>query len=151
MNFVSQVRGSLLAPGGLHPGVHDGAGPHGRAHAPLPGAERQAPRAVRRRPDRPRRLGERTFFSYLQSNREVTLTFRFQDIKSYCPDIPGDFPYPIVADPERKLAVQLGMIDEEGKDQPELAMTIRALYIVSPDHRLRLAMHYPTSTGRNVE
>ena len=37
------------------------------------------------------------------------------DIKSYCQDIPGDFPYPIVADPDRSLAVQLGMIDEEGK------------------------------------
>ncbi|KAJ8667170.1 hypothetical protein QAD02_008832 [Eretmocerus hayati] len=73
------------------------------------------------------------------------------DIKSYCPDIPGDFPYPIVADPERKLAVELGMIDEAAKDDPERAFTIRALYIVSPDHRLRLSMHYPTSTGRNVD
>ena len=73
------------------------------------------------------------------------------DIKSYCQDIPGDFPYPIVADPDRSLAVQLGMIDEEGKDDPANAMTIRALYVISPDHRLRLSMHYPTSTGRNVD
>lgn len=74
-----------------------------------------------------------------------------QDIKSYCQDIPGDFPYPILADHDRKLAVKLDMIDEDSKDDPEKALTVRALYIISPDHRLRLSMHYPTSTGRNVE
>ncbi|KAF3430468.1 hypothetical protein E2986_00207 [Frieseomelitta varia] len=73
------------------------------------------------------------------------------DIKSYCQDIPGAFPYPIIADPDRSLAVKLDMIDEDGKDDPEQALTVRALYIISPDHRLRLSMHYPTSTGRNVD
>ena len=73
------------------------------------------------------------------------------DIKSYCQDIPGDFPYPILADHDRKLAVKLDMIDEDSKDDPEKALTVRALYIISPDHRLRLSMHYPTSTGRNVD
>lgn len=34
------------------------------------------------------------------------------DIKSYCLDIPGEFPYPILADPTRELAVQFGMLDE---------------------------------------
>ncbi|KAJ8668103.1 hypothetical protein QAD02_009766 [Eretmocerus hayati] len=73
------------------------------------------------------------------------------DIKSYCPDILGDFPYPIIADPDRSLAVKLDMIDEESKDNEANAVTIRALYIISPDHKLRLSMHYPTSTGRNVD
>nr|ACP44068.1 1-cys peroxiredoxin [Bombus ignitus]ACP44069.1 1-cys peroxiredoxin [Bombus ignitus] len=73
------------------------------------------------------------------------------DIKSYCHDIPGEFPYPILADHDRKLAVKLDMIDEDSKDDPEKALTVRALYIISPDHRLRLSMHYPTSTGRNVD
>nr|AAL68257.1 RE05501p [Drosophila melanogaster] len=40
------------------------------------------------------------------------------DIKSYCLDIPGDFPYPIIADPTRDLAVTLGMLDEEQKKDP---------------------------------
>jgi len=74
-----------------------------------------------------------------------------QDIKSYCRDIPGSFPYPIIADPTRKLAVELDMIDEKSKDDPKTAETVRSLYIISPDHRLRLSMQYPTSTGRNVE
>ncbi|KAE8749963.1 Peroxiredoxin-5-like [Frankliniella occidentalis] len=73
------------------------------------------------------------------------------DIKSYCLDIPGDFPYPIIGDETRELAVQLDMIDEDHKDDPETALTVRALYIVGPDHKLKLAMHYPMSTGRNVD
>ncbi|XP_017037049.1 peroxiredoxin-6 [Drosophila kikkawai] len=73
------------------------------------------------------------------------------DIKSYCLDIPGDFPYPIIADPTRDLAVSLGMLDEEQKRDPEVGKTIRALFIISPDHKVRLSMFYPMSTGRNVD
>lgn len=73
------------------------------------------------------------------------------DIKSYCLDIPGAFPYPIIADEARDLAVALDMIDEAQKDDPEVAKTVRALYVISPDKRLRLSMIYPMSTGRNVE
>ena len=86
----------------------------------------------------------RSFLIYIKE-------YLWQDIKSYCQDIPGAFPYPIIADDDRSLAVKLDMIDEESKDDPEQAITVRALYIISPDHRLRLSMHYPTSTGRNVE
>ena len=71
------------------------------------------------------------------------------DIKSYCLDIPGKFPYPIAADPEGKLAIQLGMIDP--KTQAPGDVTARSLFIISPDKRLRLSMVYPISTGRNVE
>lgn len=73
------------------------------------------------------------------------------DIKSYCLDIPGAFPYPIIADPTRDLAVKLGMIDDNQKDKPEIAETIRALFIISPNKKLRVAMYYPTSCGRNVD
>ncbi|XP_012252977.1 peroxiredoxin-6-like [Athalia rosae] len=73
------------------------------------------------------------------------------DIKSYCRDIPGDFPYPIISDHDRTLAVKLDMIDEENRKNPDFALTVRALYIISPDHRLRLSFLYPASTGRNVD
>ncbi|XP_075211696.1 peroxiredoxin-6-like [Lycorma delicatula] len=73
------------------------------------------------------------------------------DIKSYCLDIQGDFPYPIIGDDTRELAIKLDMLDEENKDNPDTAMTVRSLYIISPDKKLRLSMVYPTSTGRNVD
>lgn len=73
------------------------------------------------------------------------------DIKSYCQDIVGDFPYPIISDDKRELALALDMIDAKTKDNPEMALTVRALYVIDPNHTIRLSMHYPTSTGRNVE
>lgn len=73
------------------------------------------------------------------------------DIKSYCLDIKGDFPFPIIADPSRELAVKLDMLDEDGKDDPANALTVRALYVVDPSKKLRLSIVYPTSTGRNID
>ncbi|CAH1404466.1 unnamed protein product [Nezara viridula] len=73
------------------------------------------------------------------------------DIKSYCRDIPGDFPYPIISDDTREIAVKLDMLDERDRDNEDTAMTVRALYIIDPEKRLRLSMVYPTSTGRNVD
>lgn len=73
------------------------------------------------------------------------------DIKSYCLDIPGEFPYPIIADPTRELAVEFGMLDADQCKDPEIGKTIRALFIISPDHKVRLSMFYPMTTGRNVE
>ncbi|XP_014253156.1 peroxiredoxin-6-like [Cimex lectularius] len=73
------------------------------------------------------------------------------DIKSYCRDIPGDFPYPIISDETRELAIKLDMLDEKDRYNEDTAMTVRALYIIDPDKKLRLSMVYPTSTGRNVD
>ncbi|CAD6996114.1 unnamed protein product [Ceratitis capitata] len=74
-----------------------------------------------------------------------------QDIQSYCHDVPKSFPYPIIADPRRDLAILFGMLDEDQRRDPVIAQTIRALYIISPDHKVRLSMFYPLSTGRNVD
>lgn len=73
------------------------------------------------------------------------------DIRNYCLDICGDFPYPIIADPKRQLAVKFGMFEENQEIDDEAAKTVRALFIISPDKRVRLTMHYPASCGRNVD
>ena len=39
----------------------------------------------------------------------------------------GDFPYPIISDPKRELAVQLGMLDPDEKDKAGLPLTCRAV------------------------
>ncbi|CAH0392903.1 unnamed protein product [Bemisia tabaci] len=85
--------------------------------------------------------------------RRINNAFYFsnKDIKSYCQDIPGEFPYPIISDESRELAVKLDMLNEADRENPDTAMTVRALYVISPDKRLRLSMVYPTSTGRNVD
>lgn len=73
------------------------------------------------------------------------------DIKNYCPDIKGEFPFAIIGDEHRDLAVKLDLLDEQNKDNLETAITVRALYIIGPDKKLKLSMVYPASTGRNVD
>jgi peroxidase len=73
------------------------------------------------------------------------------DIKDYCQDICGEFPFPIIADPDRKLAVKFGMLNAGENIDSETAKTVRALFIISPDRRVRLIQIYPASTGRNVD
>lgn len=72
-------------------------------------------------------------------------------MKNYCFDFPGEFSYPIIADPKRELAVTLDMIDEDQENDTDVAKTVRALYVISPDKKLRLSTTYPISTGRNIE
>jgi len=72
------------------------------------------------------------------------------DIKAYNM-LTGDFPYPLIADPNRELAVQLGMIDPEEKDKAGLPLTCRAVFIIAPDKKLKLSILYPATTGRNFE
>jgi 1-Cys peroxiredoxin 6 len=74
-----------------------------------------------------------------------------QDIKSYN-KIPSDgFPYPIISDPDRELAIRFGMLDPVEKDKAGLPLTCRAVFIISPDKKLKLQILYPATTGRNFD
>jgi alkyl hydroperoxide reductase subunit AhpC len=75
----------------------------------------------------------------------------FQDIRSYFRNIPLEFPYPIISDESRELAVRLDMLDNENRWDPVVANTIRALYVIGPDFKVKLSMFYPNTTGRNVQ
>jgi len=60
--------------------------------------------------------------------------------------------YPIIADPERKVAHLYGMLDQTHlDDRTNLPLTVRAVYIIDPNKRIRLIIIYPASTGRNFE
>lgn len=71
-----------------------------------------------------------------------------KDVQAYCGHS-GDFPYPIIADPTRELAVKLGMVDPDERDAAGLPLTCRAVFVIGPDHRLKLSILYPATTGRN--
>lgn len=55
--------------------------------------------------------------------------------------------YPIIADPERSVAEDYGMI------HPSLSetTTVRSVFIIGPDKKVKLIITYPMSTGRNVD
>jgi alkyl hydroperoxide reductase subunit AhpC len=53
--------------------------------------------------------------------------------------------YPIIADPEFKLAKQIGMYHP----RCETKITVRTTYIIDPLKKVKLMIQYPPSTGRN--
>lgn len=73
------------------------------------------------------------------------------DIQLYAKQCGDSFPYPIIADEKRELAVLLNMIDPDEKDKDGLPLTARAVFVISPDKKLRLSILYPATTGRNFE
>ena len=50
-----------------------------------------------------------------------------KDIVGYSKIAEGEFPYPIIADEKRELAVKFGMIDPDEKDAQGLPLTARAV------------------------
>lgn len=154
--FALQMGDTVFTPGGLHPGVHDRIGSNGYTRQGVQEEKREANRYVLRQAAGPQRLGRCKSPKFMPSSMTSLSVFLYaskilQDIKSYCPDLCGNFPFPIIADEKRELAVLLDMITEDDRNNPEVAMTVRALYIIGPDHKLKLSMVYPFSTGRNVE
>ncbi|XP_034235926.1 peroxiredoxin-6 [Thrips palmi] len=73
------------------------------------------------------------------------------DIKSFSGDNTEGFPYPIIADESRSLAVQLGMLDPLEKDCHGLPLTCRAVFLVDPNKKLRMSILYPATSGRNFD
>ncbi|ETL89093.1 hypothetical protein L917_11889 [Phytophthora nicotianae] len=57
--------------------------------------------------------------------------------------------YPIVADPSRRTAAQLGMLSLDDLDQEGIPLTVRTLFVLDSQVRVRLMLTYPASTGRN--
>lgn len=53
--------------------------------------------------------------------------------------------FPIIADPERKVAELYDMIHPNASDK----FTVRSLFIIGPDKKVKLIITYPASTGRN--
>ena len=55
--------------------------------------------------------------------------------------------FPIIADPERKVANLYGMIHPNAND----TLTVRSVFIIGPDKKIKLTLTYPASTGRNFQ
>ncbi len=55
--------------------------------------------------------------------------------------------FPIIADPEFKVANLYGMIHPNASDR----FTVRSVFIIAPDKKIKLTLTYPASTGRNFE
>lgn len=55
--------------------------------------------------------------------------------------------FPIVADPDRTVAELYGMIHPGAGD----TSTVRSVFVIDPENKLRLTLTYPKSVGRNFD
>lgn len=74
------------------------------------------------------------------------------DIKSYGNiDHNTTFPYPIIDDADRSLAVKLNMLDRDEVNAQGVTLTCRAVFVIDPNRKMRVQILYPASSGRNFE
>jgi alkyl hydroperoxide reductase subunit AhpC len=55
--------------------------------------------------------------------------------------------FPVIGDPDRKVATLYDMIHPNALDN----LTVRSVFIIGPDKKLKLTLTYPASTGRNFD
>ena len=55
--------------------------------------------------------------------------------------------FPLIADADKSIANAYGMIHPNASD----TFTVRSVYIIGPDKKLKLSLTYPASTGRNFD
>lgn len=53
--------------------------------------------------------------------------------------------YPLIGDPDRKVAELYGMVHPAS----DPSLTVRAVFLIGPDKRVKATLTYPPSTGRN--
>jgi alkyl hydroperoxide reductase subunit AhpC len=55
--------------------------------------------------------------------------------------------FPMIGDADRKVADLYDMIHPNASD----TLTVRSVYVISPDNKIKLELTYPASTGRNFD
>jgi thioredoxin-dependent peroxiredoxin len=55
--------------------------------------------------------------------------------------------FPMIADPNREIADLYDMIHPDASD----TQTVRSVFIIGPDDKVKLTLTYPASTGRNFD
>jgi thioredoxin-dependent peroxiredoxin len=55
--------------------------------------------------------------------------------------------FPMIADHDRRVAMLYGMLDPQAAD----TATVRSVFVIGPDRRIKLTLTYPASTGRNFD
>jgi len=53
--------------------------------------------------------------------------------------------FPLIADPDKKVAALYDMIHPNADDKA----TVRSVFVIGPDKKIKLTITYPASTGRN--
>ena len=61
-------------------------------------------------------------------------------------DVTGaELNFPLIADPDQSIAKKYDMIHPNASD----TATVRSVFVIAPDNKVKLTLTYPASTGRN--
>ncbi len=55
--------------------------------------------------------------------------------------------FPMIGDADRKVSDLYGLIHPNASD----TLTVRSVYVIGPDNKIKLSITYPASTGRNFD
>jgi alkyl hydroperoxide reductase subunit AhpC len=55
--------------------------------------------------------------------------------------------FPMIADPDRKVSTLYGMVHPEA----DPTVTVRTVFVIDPNKKVRLSLNYPPSAGRNFD
>jgi alkyl hydroperoxide reductase subunit AhpC len=63
-------------------------------------------------------------------------------------EVTGHAPnFPMIADPDREVSQLYDMLDQNAAD----SQTVRSVFVIGPDKKIKLSITYPASTGRNFD
>lgn len=79
--------------------------------------------------------------SHIAWLRTIKEKIEYKGMKNVC------VKFPLIADLKMDIAKKYGMIQETSSD----TKTVRAVFIIDPDSKIRAIFYYPASVGRNVE
>jgi alkyl hydroperoxide reductase subunit AhpC len=55
--------------------------------------------------------------------------------------------FPLIADPDKSIALAYDMIHPNASE----TVTVRSVFVIGPDNKVKLTLTYPASTGRNFQ
>ena len=71
-----------------------------------------------------------------------------QDWSQDIEDVTGNkLNFPLISDPDKKVADLYDMIHPNAND----TLTVRSVFVIGPDNKVKLILTYPASTGRNFD
>jgi thioredoxin-dependent peroxiredoxin len=67
-------------------------------------------------------------------------------------DVTGhDLNFPLIADPDHSIAESYDMLPATAGTELAEVLTVRSVYVIGPDNKVKLSLTYPASTGRNFD
>jgi alkyl hydroperoxide reductase subunit AhpC len=75
-----------------------------------------------------------------------------QSWKGDIEDVTGNaLNFPLVADPDHTVAELYDMLPATAGTELSEVLTVRSVYVIGPDNKIKLSLTYPASTGRNFQ